>query len=222
MATITTATVLSMRANLAGYHLRSALGAAKSAYEIEQAHQNEEFGPWYEQLVVFVPTAVVMAAAALEAKANELIQDILDKPSLFSLSGDRIMDLNCLKRERTGNGMSRYREVGKICGKAPDAGSRIWQNSKLLIECRNEFMHFRPAWVSQSSDDDRDVVEELKNKVPLSTVFRGGSLIFPHSFMTYGFARWAVDTVLKLSAYFTTLLGVPDSFVQFGQDCTLP
>jgi hypothetical protein len=44
----------------------------------------------------------------------------------------------------------------------------------------------------------------------------------PYGFMTYGCARWAVQTVLTFSAEFAKLLGVKDKFVSPGLNFNLP
>ena len=65
---------LSLRSNFAINHLRAAARAARDAYKIEQANAKAEFGPWFDEMMRLVPISVVMAGAALEANANELIQ----------------------------------------------------------------------------------------------------------------------------------------------------
>jgi len=47
-------------------------------------------------------------------------------------------------------------------------------------------------------------------------------VLFPYGFMTYGCAKWAVETVLTFSIKFTKLLGVTDTFALPGRDFRLP
>lgn len=102
----------------------------------------------------------------------------------------------------------------------PNVGTSPWQNADVLVRFRNEFMHFKPSW------DDDDIhsgnwVTEMKNRVPVVDAYKG-KFLFPHGFMTYGCAKWAVQTVLKFSSTFSTLLGIEDRFALPGLNFTLP
>ncbi len=74
MAMVTATVVARLKTGFAMTHLRAAARAARDAYGIEQANATAEFGPWFDEMMMLVPVSVVMAAAALEANANELIQ----------------------------------------------------------------------------------------------------------------------------------------------------
>jgi hypothetical protein len=78
---------VSLRSNFAGTHLRAAAQAARNAYEVEQTNDCEVFGPWFDQMLMWVPVSVVMAGAALEASGNELAQDILEQAVQASFNG---------------------------------------------------------------------------------------------------------------------------------------
>jgi hypothetical protein len=99
---------LGLRSSFAVQHLRAAAQAARKAYEIEQANLTAEHGPWFDEMMLFVPVSVVMAGAALEANANELIQDILDRPSGLSVARPVKLLLEELKKRAQGQC---YREI---------------------------------------------------------------------------------------------------------------
>ena len=88
------------------------------------------------------------------------------------------------------------------------------------VRFRNEFMHFKPSW---DSDDIHggNLVADLKKKIPVVGAYKS-NFLFPYGFMTYGCARWAVQTVLTFSAEFAKLLGVKDKFVSPGLNFNLP
>jgi hypothetical protein len=140
----------SLRTNFAILHLRAAARAAQSAYKVEQANATAAFGPWFDEMILWVPVSVVMAGAALEAGANEAIQNILDGSTGLSLMDSRKVLLADLKNEQSGNATARYRQVALLFDKVPDTGSAPWQDADLLVRFRNSFMHFKPSW-------DRDV-----------------------------------------------------------------
>ena len=76
---------LSLRSNFAINHLRVAIRDACSAHAVEESNDTTKFGAWFDDMMMHVPVAVVMSAAALEANSNEIIQDILDKSTSVQL-----------------------------------------------------------------------------------------------------------------------------------------
>jgi hypothetical protein len=202
---------LSLRSNLATQHLRVAVRDAQSAHAVEQANDTTQLGEWFDDIMMYVPVAVVMAAAALEANSNEIIKDILDKSKNVQLSGTQTMRLMDLKEDRSGGALEKYRKLAAILGKTPVVGSVAWGNAKLLFLFRNRFMHFKPAWDNETDVHDGELVKGLKKVIPISPVYQSG-FMFPYGFLTYGCAKWAVESAVKFSAEFATLIGVGDRF----------
>jgi hypothetical protein len=116
-------------------HLQVAVKAALAARDFEPRDVGQQIGPWFEGVLQTVPVAIVMSAAALEANANEIIDDILQ---------DLAKQLNDLKNEKFGNYKEKHRKLALILGKVPNCGTVIWEDAGLLVEFRNHFMHFRP------------------------------------------------------------------------------
>ena len=203
---------LSLRTNFAMTHLRAAANAARSAYDVETKNATADFGPWFDDMLLWVPVSIVMGGAALEATANELIQDLLDDSfsSTFSLTKGCKCLLADLKKDRSGNAVRKYRQLALLLDKEPDIGSVTWQNAVLLVDFRNSFMHFKPAW------DHEDIhtgglTKGLKSRIQVVRSWQG-SFLFPYGFMTYDCAKWSVSTVLAFSHSFSLLLGIPDRF----------
>jgi hypothetical protein len=213
--------ILSLRSNFAINHLRAAARAARDANDIEQANATAAFGPWFDEMMRLVPVSIVMAAAALEANANELIQDILDgSTTLLPTKGCRLLLVD-LKKDRSGSATNRYWRLALLFDKEPDTGTAAWKDAKLLANFRNSFMHFKPAWDHEKATHDSDLVKALKSKVPVCPAYQS-NFQFPYGFMTYGCARWSVQSVPAFSSEFSTLLGVKDTFVAPGLNFTLP
>ena len=216
---LTVSATVRIRTNLATNHLRSATHAGRDAYIVEQAHLNEELGPWFDEMTRLIPVAIIMAAAALEANANEIIQDILDGFTTLPRTGARNVLLKELKKEAAGNAMDRHRKTALLFDVEPDLGSVEWQEAKRLIAFRNLLMHFKPAW-----DDDKihhgDLVRELRSRV--GTVPQYSPFRFPYGLMTYRCTKWSVTSVLNFSARFCELLGVENRFARDGCDFSLP
>lgn len=209
------------RTNFAVNHLRAAARAAQSAYDAEHANLSADFGPWFDEMILWVPVSVVMAGAALEADVNEGIQDMLDGITGLTLTEARKTQLRDLKGQQSGNAISKYRQLALLFDKVPNTGSSPWQNADLLVKFRNHFVHFRPAW---DTDDvhSKGLVDALrKRRIPIVDAYKA-RMVFPYGFMTYGCAKWAVETVLAFVCEWTRLLGVKDRFVLTGFDFTLP
>jgi hypothetical protein len=74
-----------------------------------------------------VPVSIVLAGAALEANANEIIQDLLDDQTLKSDQRDA---LQSLKGDLSGNSVEKYKILSEIMlNNAPDAGNLVWENA---------------------------------------------------------------------------------------------
>jgi hypothetical protein len=121
-------------------------------------------------MMLWVPVSVVMAGAALEAGANEVIQDILDGSTRLSLPNSRRVLLSELKKNQSGNATGRYRQVALLFEKVRDRGSSPWQNADLLVRFRNSFMHFKPSWDTDDIHDDK-LVKQLQQKIPIVSAY---------------------------------------------------
>jgi hypothetical protein len=220
MNDIMTAT-LSLRSNFAINHLRAAWWAALKAYEVEQANDTTAFGSWFDDMMMIVPVAVVMAGAALEANANEIIKDILDGIAKVSVTNSQRILLADLLDERSGNATDKYRRLALLLDKDPKMGNESWENARLLVNFRNSFLHFKPAWDDDKDTHDGKLVKGLKTKIPICHAYKG-SFMFPYGFMNFECAKWSVLSVLAFSAEFSALLGINDKFAGQNLDFKLP
>jgi hypothetical protein len=202
---------VSIRTNFAIHHLRAAVQAARNAHSVEQSNLTAGHGAWFDEMIVLVPVSVIMAAAALEANVNEIIQDILDGSSGLPVTEGRKRLITDLKTDQTGNATEKYRRLSLLYEKIPDSGAVAWQDAKLLIGFRNKFMHFRPAWDYEKEVHEGNLVQGLKTRIPIYRAYQS-NFQFPYGFMTYGCAKWSVQSVLNFSGAFATLLGIRDRF----------
>jgi hypothetical protein len=208
--------MLRLKTGFATNHLVVAAHSAREAYKIEQANVGEPFGEWFDGMMRLVPVSVVMAGAALEANANELLQDFIDGSMHIPLTASRKELLRDLKDDRSGNARDKYRQLALLMDKVPNMGTEPWHNAMLLVQFRNEFMHFRPAWNDEQVHSG-NLVENLRKKIPIVEAWKS-NFLFPYGFMTYGCAKWAVQTVLKFSSDFAALLSVKDRLAAPGLD----
>jgi hypothetical protein len=208
----------SIRGDFANVHLRAAVQAARNAHEVERTVHT-----WQDEMLIWVPVAVVMSGAALEASANELLQDIIDgKTTLPPKETESNKEkLSRLLSENDGNAVKRHRKIANLFNRKPTETAH-WQNAWRLVQFRNAFMHFRPVFYPNSTEKHRDLIKELKDHVPMSKSWRAPEIQFPYSFMCYDCAKWSIETVLAFSTEFAKLLDVKDKFRLPGSDFSLP
>ena len=112
---------------------------------------------------------------------------------------------------RAGDQMGKYRTLALILDKIPGTGTAAWQNAVLLFKFRNNFMHFKPAWDHQTDIHDSELVKEIRKRVPVTPAHKP-NFVFPYGLMTYGCAKWALESASAFSAEFCALVGVTDRF----------
>jgi hypothetical protein len=219
MAKIRMTATLSLRSNFATNHLRAAVRAARGAHDVEQANDTAGHGQWFDDMLMLVPVAVVMAASALESNANEILKDVLD--GKVPLTNCQRLLLTDLFNDRSGNALDKYRRLALLLGKEPSIRSDSWVDAKLLVSFRNSFMHFKPAWDREKDTHDGSLVRKLKTKIAVYSAYRS-SFMFPYGFMTYDCAKWSVQSVLCFSERFNSLVGLKDRFSSQNLDISLP
>jgi hypothetical protein len=179
-----------VKRNLAGVHLLSAASAAKKAHQTEQNNDTSKLGRWFDEMMQNVPVSIVMAGAALEVGANELILTILDRSTPLMPGLGASLQLREIKDDRSGNSLDRYRKIAWLFDKDPNKGSTPWQNADTLVHARNNLMHFKPVWEDAGvAIQESKLVAGLKSKVGILQAYTSPALCFPHSFMTYDCAK---------------------------------
>jgi hypothetical protein len=202
---------MSIRSNFATHHLRAAIRDAHNAHVVEQANDTTNFGPWFDGMMMHVPVAVIMSAAALEANSSEIIQDRVDELLPLQPTSLLLKELKNLSSDRSGHVMGKYGKLAGLLNKTPNVNSPSWHNAELLFRFRNSFMHFKPAWDDQTDVHDSKLVKELKARVPVTPAYQS-NFMFPYGFLTYGCAKWAVEIARDFSSEFCALIGVRDRF----------
>lgn len=215
--------IANVRRNLAVNHLRTAIKAALGAHKTETENDTSVLGGWFDDVMQSVPVAIIMSGASLEADVNEHIDDILGGMTDLTVRVGTRLQLQDLKADRSGNSLGKYRRLAWLFDKEPDESQLPWQDAKILVQARNGLMHFRPVWDHIAAvRQDGDLADALKRRgVPIAPHFQS-PLVFPHSFATYGCAKWSIESALRLSHYFSELLGLTDKLMNAVQGTSLP
>lgn len=221
LAAPTLAAEASVRRGLSVQCLLAAKKAALIAHRVEVDNANMvEFGPWADDMMTAVPTAVIMSAAALEASVNEATKDLLDTPAKHGLSAAQVAELGNELDSRFGNPRIRAEKVTEIIGRPADTTRYEWHDIELLIWMRNRLMHFKPRWDHEAIPDEAVFAELLTRIGPPNRFFATPKPEMPHGAFTYGCSRWAVQTVTAFLRLYAPHLGVVDRFA--GNDFSLP
>jgi hypothetical protein len=69
-------------------------------------------------------------------------------------------------------------------------------------------MHFKPAWDHEAVHTG-DLTKGLQARMPIVSAYKS-SFQFPYGVLTYGYATWAIESVLAFSAEFSALIAVAD------------
>jgi hypothetical protein len=202
---------INLRSNFAIHHMRAAVRDALAAHAVEQANDTTIFGPWFDDMMMSVPVAIIMSAAALEANSREIIQDRIDQLETVQPPPPLLKGLKGLSTDSSGGAMEKYKKLAALLGKSVNVTSPTWEDAALLFKFRNKFVHFTPAWDHETKVHDGDIVKDLKGKVPVSPAYQS-VFMFPYGFLTYGCAKWAVETARNFASDFSVLVGVKDRF----------
>jgi hypothetical protein len=128
-----------------------------------------------------------------------IIQNLLDKLASTQPASVLMKGLKELSRDRSGHAMGKQ------------ARSSAWLDAELLFRFRNSFMHSKPGWDDQTDVHNSKLMKELKTRVPVTPSYQS-NFMFPYGFLTYGCAKWAVESARAFSAEFCALIDVNDRF----------
>lgn len=156
--------------------------------------------------------AVIAAAAFVEACINELIYQgtsIGERPPNLSMKNadilENIHDYTDINLFYYGT-LRKYKLVFAIADEVFDTGGQVYENIRLVLEVRNRLMHHQPKFDSVSGDVSEQRLGELRDKFDPSPFY--GGLYFPYQCMSFGCARWAIESCLEFTEYFYSQIGV--------------
>lgn len=182
----------SVRTNLALQHILGAARLTRQACQVEQANAGKPFGPFFEEIIHLTTAAVTLSVASLEAFANELFADGVQRfPSLSKEILDAVWGL-AEKRPF----MEKY-DLALILHAVPpfDKEVPVYQNVDALVHLRNALIHFKPEW-DDAQVKHKKLSARLQYKFALSPFLPAHEPLFPKGCMGHGCAEWAVTSVV--------------------------
>jgi hypothetical protein len=183
---------LSTRVNNGIPFLIAAARFSRSVEAIEDAHQGEEFGEYWEELRDNAVACLFLVCAALESYTNELFSD---REKVFSNQKMKVLEKFWKTFERKSplekfNLALLLRDKEEISEK-----SDSYKALAAVITLRNALTHFKPEW-SHAYDRHEKLSKELEIYFSPSLI-TGDKLIFPKAWAGHSCTCWAVNTAVE-------------------------
>ena len=216
---------ISMRVYFSSYYLWAAEHFMRLASNIEGAHQGRSRFDIKHR--AYVTGSVFASVTFLEAAINELFKDAADKYESYvgSLNNDVLSKL-AVKWKKT-EGDNKYISILKKYQLALEFAQQPafiendppYKDVDLLIELRNELVHYKPQTLGGMHIHMLE--GELENKFPINALMAdSGNPFFPDKCLGYGCAKWALTSSRSFADDFFNKVGVIPNYkrVRFPVD----
>ncbi len=212
---------MQLRYNFTFNFLVGAASLTKMSLEIENKGKSSTD---HEQLQhkSFVAGAIMQSVAALESEVWSLLyhgpghhlgSDGLDKDAKDTLS----IVADTFERESV---LTKYDLILQLIRrKKLDLGIQPMQDLGLIINLRNELIHFKSLWTNELERKKIFKLLEEKDSTPPPYKPNGYQNFFPYICLTYRRAKWTLDTVVTFIEYYYKQLGIKSPID--GQDKSL-
>lgn len=218
-------------------HMLSAVLFARRAYALEQERGGDSATPLIEHRA-YVTGSIITAVAFLEASINELFADAGDESvNRMSQLAPKLRQLMAqmwtLEVPRTASYTiaDKYQIALTLAGAQMfRTGQRPLQDISILVELRNELIHYEPTWrdervpgnVNEGTSDrlGRKLRSILRGRLnPFAEDWRP---YFPDHCLGYGCARWSVEATIRFVDEFFRRISMPSNLDEIRRDLVLP
>lgn len=200
------------RMNLALHHLFGACRFTARIRQIEQVHETDAFGPFWEEVLHNALGVATLTVACLECYANELyfegsILSATLNPTATNAVAALIDKESILKKYDVALAIRSDKQL--------PYDAAVVQNVDALIRLRNAVVHFRPEWFAETGAHDR-LSRRLEHKFSPSR-FLSGEPLFPRAWASGSFSVWALKTAVEFLDYFCPEANVPNPLDLFRE-----
>ena len=140
-------------------------------------------------------SSVIMSTCALEAFINQVaffIMDLKNSSRAPFITLPPELKSGALNFQRSVNLFRKWEIVGTLCCRSkwpiPE-----WRNVKILIELRNELVHFKSAEYEQVAPPQRRDVEIMR-RIPRDISVRNLQRAWPYRLLTPSLAEWSLHS----------------------------
>ena len=200
---------LKQRSGFAVQHLEAAARCSFRCGKIQQDNLGKPLGSFYEEQIACTSATVMLCVASLESNINEYFADPYKLFSELTLGqADEFVEL--ISKLPI---LEKYDRTLSIKACQPFCrGLQPYQDVKVLINLRNELVHFHPEWHDEQERHAK-IGRQLIGKFEFSPfIVEDEGVIFPQRIVSHGCTKWAVTTVLEFAAQFEDKIGVRPKF----------
>jgi hypothetical protein len=199
-----------LRYNFTYNFLVGAAALTRLAIEIENKGKDATETERFEHKA-FIAGCIMQSVAALESEVWSLLNhgpghhlgsDGLDNKSkdILSIVADSFDKESVLTKYNLILQLIRRKKL--------DLGVQPMQDLNLLISLRNEITHFKSLWTNELDRKKLFKILEEKDSTPPTYSPEGRQNFFPHICLSYGRAKWSLDTVVSFIDYYYGELGI--------------
>jgi len=194
--------IVKTRTYYSKFHHWSAAHFSWLAGQIEDSYQGSiEFDIKHRS---YVTASVFAAVSFMESAINELFKDAFDSYSasayVIALDPSVVIRLSDVwtyteaANKRPFSVFDKYSIALSIAGKPElKKGEAPYQDARLLVQLRNELVHFKPETLGGT--DTHHLEDKLQNKFPLNKLMDGMvNPFFPDHCLGHGCSEWAVKS----------------------------
>jgi hypothetical protein len=218
----------------AGLHLLSAANLARVGYAAEQemlaGNRTESTLLQHRACII---GSIFTSVAFLETTANEFFGDATDSPPTLTglqrpvgvisgaLSGldeeaiRRVGNLWSLgvPRRASYSILEKFEIAVALADREPfDRGAKPYQEVKLLVMLRNEWIHYEPAWMAEHEERAPRGIETLEGHFPFAPRNKDIEKFSLHHCISHGCAEWGVLSAVEFADHFFRKMGVRPNF----------
>lgn len=197
------------RAAFTSHHLRTAIAAAKRIRTVETENAQSGWGAHCELIMFDANTVVLMSVAALEAYIGEVL---FEPDRNFPLSPKGVTSAVTMSMRGKANIIDNLELLCLLSNNPLDRGSPAVQRVEALIKLRNELTHYKPDWTGEPGSKHETLAKRIASYATRSPFVQASEPWFPYAWMSYGSAKWAVESVRDLVTHLANTNGWPSPF----------
>lgn len=193
--------------------MQSAIYLMRQSGAIERRYRGKTFdqGNFVTHHRAYVVGAILAAAASIEGRINELYLDATDNLLTVFICKEKqkiLSDLWPTLDERKFSTLDKYQILLTAIGKEKlNTSKKPFQDVKLLTDLRNMLVHYKPEW-DDDQKDHKKIKDKLRGKFETNPFYSDGTTpFFPNNCLSYGCARWAVESSAEYILEFMSRIG---------------
>jgi len=208
-------------------HIQSACLFARRSGQIEKEYDGNFSTELLTEYWAYVTASIFTAVSFLEATINELFADAEEKYSENPLDSNTKALMadkwKSISEKRRTTMMDKFDIALTVAGKPIfNPEEKPAQDVVLIVKLRNSLIHYYPEWMNDGTTASmittkKKFIKGLIRKFPTSPLMSKNNPFFPDKCLSYGCARWAVESSLAYSDWFYARLGVSAPYEHIRQ-----